>query len=174
MRVIPVGEVLYELDLAIRAGTLPGVEAFYARPEVEAYFADARDADGDGVVTDDFPFDGFDRERGVLNFYADNIHLNDQPHNGADSGTIGAYVAALTHYAVLTGESPVGLTAEPYELLDPTLDAELIAALQRTVFDVVTSDPNTGVQAIPEPAAAAAIGGATLLALGRRSRRSAD
>ena len=170
VRVIPVGEVLYELDLAIRDGTLPGIEDYYGRPEVAGYYADARDGDGSGTVEpDEFPFQGFDAERGVLNFYADIIHLNDQPHNGADSGTIGAYVAALTHYAVLTGQSPVGLPVGPYdEFLDPTLDADLIEALQQTVFDVVTSDPNTGV-VVPEPGAAAAIiGGVGLLSMRRR------
>ena len=169
VRVIPAGEVLYALDLKIRAGTLPGIAEFYARPDVEAYFRMARDADNDGQVTDDFPFDGFDPERGVLNFYADGIHLNDQPHNGLNSGTIGAYVAALTHYAVLTGESPVGLGVGPYELLDPQADAALIEALQRTVFDVVTSDPNTGV--VPEPSAALGIGAAGA-ALAMRRRRT--
>ena len=140
IRVIPAGEVLFALDEKIRNNELPGVEAFFTRPEVAAYYANARDADGDGEVTDDFPFDGFDADRGVLNFYADGIHLNDQPHNAGDSGTIGAYVVALTWYATLTGESPVGLTAEPYELLDPRQDAELIRALQQTVWDVVTGD----------------------------------
>jgi len=148
VRVIPVGEVMYELDLRIRAGTLPGVAAFYGRSAVADYFADARDADGDGQVLDDFPFDGFDAARGVLNFYADGIHLNDQAHNDAESGTIGAYVASLTWYAVLTGRSPVGLGAGPFELLDETLDADLIEALQQCVWQVVLDDEDSGVRVV--------------------------
>jgi hypothetical protein len=71
--------------------------------------------------------------------------MNDQPHNGKDSGTIGSYCAALTMYAVLTGENPVGLTTEPYEMFDPKEDAELIRALQETVWEVVSDHPHTGV-----------------------------
>ena len=162
VRVIPVGEVLYELDLAIRDGALPGIEDFYDRSQ--DYFVTARRNGGNPPPFDP---DDFDPQAGVLNFYADGIHLNDQPHNGPDSGTIGAYVAALTHYAVLTGESPVGLGVGPYEQLDSQADAALIEALQQTVWDVVTSDPNTGV--VPEPSAAVGVGAAgTLLTLRRR------
>lgn len=68
----------------------------------------------------------------------DMIHLND----------IGAYVVALTHFAVLYGQSPEGL---PHSLLradgtaatDPGPDAA--AAMQRLVWQVVLGYPATGV-----------------------------
>ncbi|WP_241523896.1 hypothetical protein [Oceaniglobus indicus] len=68
----------------------------------------------------------------------DNIHFND----------IGAYLVAATHYAVLYHRSPVGL---PHRLLRAdgmVADApspEAAALIQRTVWDVVTSLPETGV-----------------------------
>ncbi|KAA5539066.1 hypothetical protein FYK55_25345 [Roseiconus nitratireducens] len=141
VRMIPAGEVLAELDRKIRGGELPGIEAFYQRHQ--PYFLKAR---GESA-----PFNPktFQADAGVLNFYADGIHLNDQPHNGKDSGTIGSYCAALTVYATLTGSSPVGLSAEPYEMFDPQVDATLIRVLQQTVWDVVAGHPYTGVPSVP-------------------------
>jgi hypothetical protein len=140
VRMIPAGEVLCELDKKIRAGDLPGVDAFYQR--VQPYYVKARGAKS--------PFNpkSFEREFGALNLYADGVHMNDQPHNGEDSGTIGSYLAALTIYATLTGESPVGLTVEPYEMFDVEQDAELIRALQATVWGVVSSHPHSGVASL--------------------------
>jgi hypothetical protein len=135
---IPAGEVLCRLDEDIRAGRLPGIEAFFER--VQPYYRKAR---GEKAP---FNPDSFRRSAGVLNFYADGVHMNDQPHNGADSGTIGSYVAALTVYATLSGESPVGMTVEPYEMFDAERDAALIRALQATVWDVVAGHPHTGVK----------------------------
>jgi len=68
----------------------------------------------------------------------DMIHLND----------LGAYLVALTHYAVLYHKSPVGL---PRALLradgtaadPPSPEAALL--MQRTVWEVVTTLPRTGV-----------------------------
>lgn len=68
----------------------------------------------------------------------DMIHFND----------LGAYLMALTHYAVLYHRSPVGL---PYQLrrADGTAadapDAELARLMQETVWRVVTNYPKTGV-----------------------------
>lgn len=70
--------------------------------------------------------------------FKDHIHFNDY----------GAYLVALTHYAVLYGRSPVGL---PHTLLkangDPAEDpgAEAARAMQETVWEVVTSYPPSGV-----------------------------
>jgi len=139
VRMIPAGDVLAKLDVMIRDGDLPGIEAFYERNQ--PYYRKAR-----GARTLYNP-EAFDRSKGVLNFYADNTHMNDQPHNGPDSGTIGSYVVATTIFATLTGESPVGLTVEPYEMLDAEADAELIDALQKTVWEVVAGHPHTGVPA---------------------------
>jgi len=68
----------------------------------------------------------------------DPIHVND----------LGAYLVALTHYAVLYGRAPVGL---PHELMradgsaaaDP--GAALALLMQQSVWEVVTSLPQTGV-----------------------------
>jgi hypothetical protein len=141
VRLIPAGEVLAVLDQRIREGTLPGIEAFYERNQ--KYYIKSRRNDKRKS-----PFDPetFQREAGVLNFYADGVHMNDQPHNGADSGTIGSYTAALTVYATLTGESPAGVGPGPYEMFDAEKDAALIRALQETVWSVVTGNPHTGVR----------------------------
>jgi len=138
IRMIPAGEVLCQLDEKIRNGQLPGIEPFFERNQ--SYYIKAR-----GPKAPYNP-DHFQREAGVLNFYADGVHMNDQPHNGRDSGTIGSYCAALTIFATLTGQSPVGLIVEPYEMFDRQADAQLIRALQQTVWDVVTGDPLTGVK----------------------------
>ncbi len=140
VRMIPSGHVLAALDVKIREDRLPGIEAFYARNQ--AYFMKSR---RNNKKVSAFNPDEFVRSAGVLNFYADGVHMNDQPHNGRDSGTIGSYATAATHYATLTGESPVGLTVEPYEQFNPEADAELIEAIQETVWDVVNDNPHTGV-----------------------------
>lgn len=71
--------------------------------------------------------------------------------NGEDSGTIGSYVAALTVYSTLSGQSPVGLTTAPYEQFDAKADAGLIEALQETVWEVVSNHPHTGLGGPREP-----------------------
>lgn len=140
VRLIPAGEVMAVLDEKIRTGTLPGIAEFFARNQ--PYFIKAR---RNNPKPSPFDPEQFDPTAGVLNFYADGIHLNDQPHNGDDSGTIGSYVAALTVFATLSRRSPIGLTVAPYEQFDATKDAALIRSLQETVWDVVTANPQTGV-----------------------------
>jgi hypothetical protein len=140
VRLIPAGQVLAELDKKIRNGNLPGISEFYERNQ-DYYIKSRRNNNRPSP----FDPDTFQSETGVLNFYADAVHMNDQPHNGKDSGTIGSYCAAVTIYAVLTGLSPVGLTAGPYEMFDTAKDKELIEAIQKTVWEVVTSEPLTGV-----------------------------
>lgn len=68
----------------------------------------------------------------------DPIHVND----------LGAYLVALTHYAVLYQASPVGLPhrlrradGTPAEAPDP----EIARMMQETVWEVVTARPETGV-----------------------------
>ncbi len=70
--------------------------------------------------------------------FSDDIHFNDY----------GAYLMALTHYAVLYGRSPVGLphalkTADGEDAADP--GGAAARAMQEVVWDVVTSYPPTGV-----------------------------
>ncbi len=121
--VIPAGEVLCALDVKIRKGDLPGLADYLKRQGKE-----------------------FDAAMGVTQFYSDGIHMNPLPHNDAKCGTIGAYTAAITIYATLSGESPVGLSVKMYEQLDEKTDAELIKAIQQTVWDIVSSHPHTGVK----------------------------
>lgn len=76
------------------------------------------------------------RDRSGL--FLDNIHFN----------AYGAYLVALTHYAVLYGRSPVGL---PHRLMkadgspadDPGPEAARL--MQETVWEVVTAYPPSGV-----------------------------
>jgi hypothetical protein len=39
----------------------------------------------------------------------------------------------------LTGDSPVGLTAAPYEQFEEKMDADLVRVLQATVWEVVAA-----------------------------------
>lgn len=141
VRLIPAGQVLAELDIKIRNNNLAGIVNFFERNQ--SYYLKSRRNNSPLPV---FNPDNFQAEKGVLNFYADNVHMNDQPHNGEDSGTIGSYCAALTIYAVLGNKNPVGLTADPYEMFDPEKDAELIKSIQETVWEVVTNESLTGVK----------------------------
>lgn len=67
----------------------------------------------------------------------DPIHIND----------IGAYVVALTHFAVLSGETPVGL---PHELrradgtMAKALSADAAGIIQQVVWEVVRGFPMSG------------------------------
>ena len=68
----------------------------------------------------------------------DPIHLND----------LGAYLVALTHYAVLYHHSPIGLPHQMLRADGSTADApspEAARAMQETVWDVVTGYPRSGV-----------------------------
>jgi hypothetical protein len=69
----------------------------------------------------------------VYHLYKDGIHLNE----------MGSYVVACTYYAVIFGESPLGLPFETYGKMDPGL-AEVI---QDTAWKVVSEHPETGVKA---------------------------
>jgi hypothetical protein len=151
IRLIPAGIVLNELDERIRAGELPGIARYFERNR-EHYLAARLDKRAT-LEEARFPFDpgpsGFDPKQGVKNFYADLVHMNDQPHNGPECGTIGAYVAAATVATVLTGEDPAkcppDTVAAIYEKFDAEEDAVLVRAIQKTVWSVVTSDSRTGV-----------------------------
>ncbi len=140
VRLIPVGEVMAELDKKIRTGNLPGIKEFYNRNQ--AYYMKSR---RNNKGKSPYDPDTFDASKGALNFYADGVHMNDQPHNGKDSGTLGSYIAAATIFSTLTGENPVGLSVKPYEMFDTEKDAELIKAIQETIWDVVTTNSQTGV-----------------------------
>jgi hypothetical protein len=126
LRVIPGGEVLYELDKAIKANALPGLDALIKRspPHVPGLDSDTTKADGVNIL------------------YADGIHLNPMPHNAP---TLGVYAVAMTMFSVLAEQSPVGLPGAVYDL-DETEDAELIKAVQELVWRVVSRHPSTGLK----------------------------
>lgn len=67
----------------------------------------------------------------IQDVYADGIHMNDY----------GSFIAGCTYYAVLYKQSPAALPSSPYNFEDPNFTA----AVQQTVWDVVTSHPLTGV-----------------------------
>jgi len=126
IRLVPTGEVLFAIDRKIKADQLPGLKALAKRkPEMVP------------GLDDDTDF-----SHGVNVLYADAIHLNPIPHKG---DTLGIFISGTTMYAVLSGQSPVGLSGKPYGL-DDEQDAELIRAVQQTIWDVVTADPRTGVK----------------------------
>lgn len=96
--------------------------------QVMAAFADALNAQGPvGPLTTH------------ADLFSDEIHFNDY----------GAYLIALTHYAVLYQQSPVGLPhalqrADGTAADDPGPEAAKL--MQETVWEVVTSLPRTGVR----------------------------
>jgi hypothetical protein len=102
MLLVPVGDVLLELDGRMRAGKVPG-------------------------------------HSDIAQVYVDGIHFNN----------VGSYVVGTTFYATLFRVDPRGLTAEPYnEKLDPEkdrwIDVKLAAAIQETVWEVVSRHPPSG------------------------------
>lgn len=69
--------------------------------------------------------------------FLDTIHMND----------LGAYVVALTHYAVLYQRSPVGLPHQlerPDGTLAQQFNAQAAAQIQQIVWNTVKSAPRTG------------------------------
>lgn len=75
----------------------------------------------------------------IEDLFTDNIHFND----------LGAYLMALTHYAVIYGRTPLGL---PYDLHNakgqPALSPgpEAARLMQQVVWDVVAGYQRTGVR----------------------------
>jgi hypothetical protein len=125
IRLIPTGEVLFALDEKIKAGALPGIKELAKR---DPSMVPGLDHDT-----------GF--EHGVNVLYADPVHLNPVPHQ---ENTLGIFVSGSTMFAALSEQSPVGLSGKVYGLDDKT-DAKLIEAVQETIWDVITSEPRTGI-----------------------------
>ena len=164
VRLISVGDVFAALDKKIRAGKLPGLAEHLTRnkklmvgdlerPSNFEYYREARrgqpgaryfSLEGSPLDPTAEDYAGYVQSEGIRNVYADIAHMNDQPHNGDDDGALGGYIASLTFYAVLAGKNPVGLTTGPWERIDPIADAELIRAIQQTVWDVVSKDALSG------------------------------
>ncbi|MGQ9871122.1 sugar-binding protein [Leptodesmis sp.] len=80
----------------------------------------------------------------INQLYTDETHLNN----------VGSYLVALTFFATIYQESPLGLPIPQEYQPDPTrsydqgLSSELAAILQDTVWDVVTTTPLSGVSAM--------------------------
>jgi hypothetical protein len=77
-------------------------------------------------------------EAGVNIFYADGIHPNPIPHL---TGNLANYVNGLTLFAVIAGETPVGMTGTIYGL-DDEQDAALIEAVQEAIWEVLRLHPS--------------------------------
>lgn len=177
---IPVATVLYELDKQIRADTADALgfaahlnrngeyfqtarfnSAASSHP-TRIFYTDPSNKDTTWAQAGE-PF-AFVRAHGIKNIYADNVHMNDVPHGGPGHGTIGAYIAAATVVACITGTHPGAVTPDQvaaiYEQFDAAADTTLIATIQDTIWSVITAtDPLvaggpalaelTGVPAIP-------------------------
>jgi uncharacterized protein (DUF2141 family) len=80
----------------------------------------------------------------ITQFYTDETHLNN----------VGSYLVALTFFATIYQENPLGLPIpqeyqpDPTRSYDQPLSSELAAILQDTVWDVVTTTPLSGVSAM--------------------------
>lgn len=72
----------------------------------------------------------------IHQFYKDGIHLNEP----------GSYAVACTYFATLLRQSPVGLPADPYGNISP----ELARTIQETVWRVVGSIPEAGVNTVKQ------------------------
>ncbi|MFL3656995.1 MAG: polysaccharide deacetylase family protein [Opitutales bacterium] len=127
LRMIPFGDIVYELDKRLKAGRIPGLTELYERnPELIPSW--------DPALGD---------QAGANILYADRHHPVAAPHL---DGTIATYIMGLMYYSVLTGQSPIGLSGEAYDFDDPR-DEALRHSLQTAVWDVVRKHPYTGVKA---------------------------
>lgn len=125
IRMIPFGDIVYELDKRLKAGEIPGLAELYERdPE--------RIPSWDPATGD---------KAGANILYADRHHPVAQPHL---DGTIATYVMGLMYYSILTGQSPTGLSGNAYDFGDAR-DEALRRALQTAVWDVVRDHPYTGI-----------------------------
>jgi hypothetical protein len=126
----------WEHEILRRALAYPDMRPIYVIPAGQVLASFVREVEAMG---------GIDGIAGAADLFArdadgrqDMIHLNDK----------GAYLVALTHYAVIHQSSPVGL---PHELVRAdasradALGPEAARLMQEVVWDVVTRYPKTGV-----------------------------
>lgn len=120
----------WEREILDRAMAVENVGPIYVIPAGQVFARFLREVDALGGVA------GIE---GVDDLFVDTIHPN----------SIGAYLIALTHYAVIYGKSPAGL---PHELLLHTGEPakapsrEAAKLMQEIVWAVVTRYPRTGVE----------------------------
>ncbi len=118
------GEII---DRALATGKIDG--PIYVIPGGQVMAAVAREIEAGGI-------DGLATRQDLFD---DTIHFN----------SIGAYLMAVTHYAVLYGRSPVGL---PFNLVNakdervPMPSDKAARRMQEIVWDVVTGYTRTGVR----------------------------
>jgi len=125
IRLIPVGEVLFDIDRRLKSGELAGVANLARRtPALVPGFGDRT------ALTE-----------GVNVLYADHIHFNPVPHK---TPSLGIMISGMTVHTVLTGRNPIGLSAVAYALDDPR-DSALVEQIQRIIWSIVTADRRTGV-----------------------------
>lgn len=130
----------WEGEILRRAMAVEGVGTIHVIPGGQVMAAVARAAEAGDVP-------GLSRREDLFALGPDGtqdmIHFSD----------LGAYLMALTHYAVIYHQSPEGL---PHDLSRadgtplPPLAPETAQALQRMVWEVVTSYPATGVAPVRE------------------------
>lgn len=124
---------LYWQDAIIRSALARSgaPQPIYVIPGGQVMAAMARKLDADGPIG---PLTTYE------DLFLDDIHFND----------FGAYLMALTHYAVLYQQSPVGLAHRMIRADGSPADdvgAEAAAVMQQVVWDVVTAFPMAGVPA---------------------------
>lgn len=92
----------------------------------------------------------------IEQWYGDPNHMNE----------LGAYTSQITMLAAMYGQNPVGLPAPS------GMTPDVAAAVQQTVWNVVSTDPYTGAAgAVPEPSGIILLGaGVASLVAGRRRR----
>jgi MYXO-CTERM domain-containing protein len=88
----------------------------------------------------------------ISQWYSDAHHM----------GELGAYVSQLTMFATLYGENPAGLPGPA------AMSPEVLATVQQTVWNVVSSDPYA---AVPEPGGLSLLAAAAAPLLRRRRNR---
>lgn len=120
----------WEREIIDRALAVDGVDRpIYVIPggQVMAALVQALDRQG-----------GVEGVRSERDLFKDDIHYND----------LGAYLMALTHYAVIYGKSPVGLPNQLNRADGKVAESpseELALLMQQVVWDVVRGYPRTGV-----------------------------
>ncbi|MBQ4324517.1 MAG: hypothetical protein IJC29_01855, partial [Clostridia bacterium] len=158
------GEMLSVMDDKIKDGKMTGFATYMNRNS--KYYLDARNGGTDLNMDGDYddpgetsnPVSGmgapllksaYVQNYGVLNLYADRIHMSAYPHAGAEDGTLACYMTAVAMYTAITGNSPVGLPVDTGSKtlkgnytarIDPEEDAALVKLVQEIVFGVMVDN----------------------------------